>query len=482
MNFDQFFAKWIGKSIDADGIYKFQCVDLIVQYVRECYSISGAYGNAIDFWTNPDPKLLAKFTRIAGNNALKGDIVIFYGNAGNPYGHIGIATGNNTGDSIEVLEQNGQTGNGSGQGGDAIRTRYITKGRLAGLLRPTEVVQPSAPLPIVRPYQVEMITPKRLRITVNTNLWGLNYDNLKAIVDNPVQAVNMGNTDFTAVALIRHNIGYNYYATDLNAGHGFNIVDCEDYKPAPLPTGAISADSPRYTTIIKAIPGYMSATNAANHTNNVTIVQPGSNYFLFTSKYGMDNVTQITGAPGAWINPADNVEDVPEPVVEVKPLVLRPVIDAPSWEPPRTLDWRTSYAPFKDGESRVSKKYVALRTVRLEDLEERKANITWKEDQFAYIAGTVEKDGITYLRPKVFTERAMYLCAPLLDKAGSPNFIEYDEWLELIEREKQEYDLAQRQAEAIEANEPLSFGKYVVLFIESGLHFARNLFNKKEKN
>lgn len=136
MDYPTFKQKWLGKRVDYDGVYQYQCVDLVKQYMAECFNMKpGAWGNAIDYWNNTNPNVLKVFNKVASSHAIQGDIVIFYGNTGNPYGHIGIAdTTSST--HILTLEQNGSTGNGSGTGGDAIRTRWIGRDRVAGLLRP----------------------------------------------------------------------------------------------------------------------------------------------------------------------------------------------------------------------------------------------------------------------------------------------------------------------------------------------------------
>lgn len=136
MTYTQFKDKWLGKRVDADGVYQYQCVDLIRQYIHELYGKpkTGAWGNAIDYWTKTNSNVLQHFDRVASTDARQGDIVVFYGTSGNPYGHIGIVDGQNA-DSILTLEQNGSSGNGSGVGGDAIRLRWIPKNRVAGLLR-----------------------------------------------------------------------------------------------------------------------------------------------------------------------------------------------------------------------------------------------------------------------------------------------------------------------------------------------------------
>ena len=136
MTYAQFKAKWLGKRINFDGVYGYQCVDLVLQYIKECYGIStGVRGNAIDYWYSPSAPLLKKFDRVSGSKARRGDIVIFKGINGNPYGHIGVCDGDAGILTVTVLEQNGSDGSGSGVGGNAIRTRAITRTRVVGMLR-----------------------------------------------------------------------------------------------------------------------------------------------------------------------------------------------------------------------------------------------------------------------------------------------------------------------------------------------------------
>lgn len=134
---DSFTKKYKGRTVNYDGVFGFQCVDLIKQYLYEKFGLRpGAWGNAIDYWTKTNPAVLKKFNKVKGSNAKKGDIVILKGLPGNKYGHIGIATGRINSKQVEILEQNGSTGNGKGKGGDVIRTRFVDRTRVAGLLRP----------------------------------------------------------------------------------------------------------------------------------------------------------------------------------------------------------------------------------------------------------------------------------------------------------------------------------------------------------
>lgn len=145
MNYSQFEKSMLGKDrIDTDGVPKgeiYQCVDLVKRYMRDVHGLQyGSYGNAIDYWNQTAPAVLNKFTRVSGSAAQEGDIVVFKGNPGNSYGHIGVATGKKTDSTVEVLEQNGATGDGDGKGGDEIRKRSISRDRVAGLLRPRKSI------------------------------------------------------------------------------------------------------------------------------------------------------------------------------------------------------------------------------------------------------------------------------------------------------------------------------------------------------
>lgn len=148
MNYEQFKAAWSGRRVDYDNVYSFQCVDLILQYIKDCYGInSGVWGNAIDYWTRTSGPLLAHFDKLATTDCVKGDIVVLWGNNGNPYGHIGICD-SQTASTVKLLEQNA-LGGGDGLGRNAIGIyRDIPKSRIAGVLRPKVPVSvPPAPAP-----------------------------------------------------------------------------------------------------------------------------------------------------------------------------------------------------------------------------------------------------------------------------------------------------------------------------------------------
>lgn len=150
MSYQTFKGRWNGGRIDYDHVYSYQCVDLILIYVKEEFGLaSNVWGNAIDYWQRPSPALLSKFDLVSGTDCQQGDIVVLYGLAGNPYGHIGICE-SQTGSTVKLLEQNG-AGNGTGVGKDAIGVwRDIPKSRVAGKLRPKAAPQPQPAPPAAR--------------------------------------------------------------------------------------------------------------------------------------------------------------------------------------------------------------------------------------------------------------------------------------------------------------------------------------------
>lgn len=133
--YTDFKAQWLGQRIDYDHVYNYQCVDLILQYVAEDFGLpSGVTGNAIDYWYRTSAPLFTKFDKVGGTDCQQGDIVVFNGLSGNPYGHIGICDSQDA-SNVTILEQNG-AGGGTGTGRDAIELRAIPKSRIAGILRP----------------------------------------------------------------------------------------------------------------------------------------------------------------------------------------------------------------------------------------------------------------------------------------------------------------------------------------------------------
>jgi hypothetical protein len=109
MVYDEFQKKYIGKAVDYDGVAGVQCVDLVDQYLKEVFGITGVYvGGAKDLWYkfSSFPALVKAFTQVANTRDLvikKGDIIIW---GGGSWGHTGLGTGNGDINWFESLEEN----------------------------------------------------------------------------------------------------------------------------------------------------------------------------------------------------------------------------------------------------------------------------------------------------------------------------------------------------------------------------------------
>lgn len=112
MTFDEFIKKYNGKSIDYDGTYGVQCVDLIKLYVEKVFGVSAgsaSWGNAKYYYTNTPAKLKNITTKIANTASFvpqKGDIMVWNGNVGNGCGHVAICTGEGNTSYFYSYDQN----------------------------------------------------------------------------------------------------------------------------------------------------------------------------------------------------------------------------------------------------------------------------------------------------------------------------------------------------------------------------------------
>lgn len=76
----------VNQSIDWDGAYGAQCVDLIMAYYNYL-GTSSPGGNGCDYSSNSLP---SGWTRTKGGTPKKGDILVYSASSSNPYGHVGI--------------------------------------------------------------------------------------------------------------------------------------------------------------------------------------------------------------------------------------------------------------------------------------------------------------------------------------------------------------------------------------------------------
>ena len=109
MTYKEFEKKYLGKAVDYDKVAGVQCVDLVDQYLKECFGITGVWCNgAKDLYNKfkSYPALVDKFDRIPNTRDLvirEGDIVIW---GGGLWGHTGIGNGAGNKDYFISLEEN----------------------------------------------------------------------------------------------------------------------------------------------------------------------------------------------------------------------------------------------------------------------------------------------------------------------------------------------------------------------------------------
>lgn len=109
MTYDEFEKKYLGKAVDYDGVAGVQCVDLVDQYLKDCFGITGVWcSGAKDLYNNfaDYPALVSAFDRVPNTPDLivrEGDIVIW---GGGSWGHTGIGTGEGNVDWFVSLEEN----------------------------------------------------------------------------------------------------------------------------------------------------------------------------------------------------------------------------------------------------------------------------------------------------------------------------------------------------------------------------------------
>ena len=116
--YKNFAQKRLGKRVDYDGSYGFQCADLAKQYISEALEFGkiGALWNAKDM---PKSPFFTNREKIKGTkNLMQGDIII---SSHGQYGHVAIVDHILNG-KVYVLEQNWSgKDSGSGLGANAIR-------------------------------------------------------------------------------------------------------------------------------------------------------------------------------------------------------------------------------------------------------------------------------------------------------------------------------------------------------------------------
>ena len=108
MTLKRFIVTYIGKKVDFDGAYGYQCVDLFSQYCKDVLNIKQvpSVTGAKDLINKPGDFKVSK------DSYAPGDVLIYDATPSNPYGHVCILVSLLDSDTFIVFEQNGfeQTG------------------------------------------------------------------------------------------------------------------------------------------------------------------------------------------------------------------------------------------------------------------------------------------------------------------------------------------------------------------------------------
>nr|DAI60345.1 MAG TPA: Endolysin [Caudoviricetes sp.] len=131
MTFNEFYQGVNGKSLDYDGLYGYQCVDLVKVYLDWCFGIKpGAWGNAKDYWNILNRANVSDyFYQVPNTRDLvveRGDIVVWGEMSGNPYGHVAIGLSGDI-NHFTSLDQN--------WGSNYVREIYHNYDGVLGVLR-----------------------------------------------------------------------------------------------------------------------------------------------------------------------------------------------------------------------------------------------------------------------------------------------------------------------------------------------------------
>ena len=121
--------KWIGKIVDYDKAYGYQCVDFARQHAKDMWNpIWTFWGSALNGWLTGSPFVWTKWERVTNTTTAipkEWDIVFLDKTASNPYWHVAIAWEGCTGSKLVLIEQNAGNGNGDGKNGNKITMRTI---------------------------------------------------------------------------------------------------------------------------------------------------------------------------------------------------------------------------------------------------------------------------------------------------------------------------------------------------------------------
>lgn len=138
-----------GRNLSEDGYnlgLKYQCVEFVKRYYYEHYrhKMPDSYGHAKDFFNNNledgafnTKRALIQYTNPSKSKPKEGDLLIYSGHVGNPYGHVAIVSEVGK-DFVKIIQQNpGVSASSRAQYSLIQETKKwrIDNGRILGWLR-----------------------------------------------------------------------------------------------------------------------------------------------------------------------------------------------------------------------------------------------------------------------------------------------------------------------------------------------------------
>lgn len=90
MTLDEFRTKYLGKQVEFDGVYEYQCVDLTKAYCKEVLETPVIMGNAIDYNKNPLPAHFEYHINHLWYVPPRGAIAVWNNQVGGGFGHVGV--------------------------------------------------------------------------------------------------------------------------------------------------------------------------------------------------------------------------------------------------------------------------------------------------------------------------------------------------------------------------------------------------------
>ena len=173
LTYDEFEKKYLGKAVDYDGVASVQCVDLVDQYLKDCFGITGVWvDGAKDLYNkfNNYPTLVKAFNRVPNTADLvvkKGDIIVW---GGGSWGHTGIGNGKGDVNWFMSLEENTL---GQHEPTQLVKHYFANdvSNPVLGVLRPKTSADttPSTPSSTTNGYSNSPLATKKNLFTTNYN-------------------------------------------------------------------------------------------------------------------------------------------------------------------------------------------------------------------------------------------------------------------------------------------------------------------------